>query len=401
MIASETKTKEGKLVDIKNGAKENQQTMLLTKKTLNTRDALRAAARKGCLAAVRFLVEEGVNKTDADKQGQTPLMLATQNDHLAVVQFLEEEQPTDNDKEDMLLIKKELNTCDALCVASQRGAVETVCFLVEEGVNKDDVDKDGWTPLSNAALKGHLAVIQYLLEHGADKEKATNIGRSPLWIAAQQGHLTVVQYLLEQGADKGKNSNEGASPLYIAALNCHLGVVQYLLEHGADKDKLNNNGASPLYMAAQNGHLVVVQYLLEHGADVNKADNNGWSPLHIAALHGHADILTCLMNWGASLTARNTATGRLPIGAAANEAIRQLIRDEEIRRRDHGYKRAVLPNPTAAERANGYLACLGGDHEGQGQASASATAEEDDDDSGSDEEHEVAYLKSLKRQRTK
>ena len=97
--------------------------------------------------------------------------------------------------------------------------------------------------------------------------------------------------------------------------------------------------------------------------------------------------------------------------------IKQLICDEEIRRRDHGYKRAVLPNPTAAERANGYLACLGGDDEGQGQASASAvaegadegqgqasasaTAEEDDDDSGSDEEHEVAYLKSLKRQRTK
>ena len=81
--------------------------------------------------------------------------------------------------------------------------------------------------------------------------------------------------------------------------------------------------------------------------------------------------------------------------------IKQLICDEEIRRRDHGYKRAVLPNPTAAERANGYLACLGGEDEGQGQASANAVAEEDDDDSGSDEEHEVAYLKSLKRKRTK
>ena len=55
---------------------------MLTKKSLNTRDALRAAATKGCLAAVRFLVEEGMNKTDADKQGQTPLMLATQNDHM-------------------------------------------------------------------------------------------------------------------------------------------------------------------------------------------------------------------------------------------------------------------------------------------------------------------------------
>ena len=182
-------------------------------------------------------------------------------------------------------------------------------------------------------------------------------------------------------------------------------MVQYLLEQGADKDKVMNEGASPLWMAAQEGHLAVIQCLLEHGADVNKTRTNGMTPLHAAALNGHAEVLTCLMNWGASLTARDDDIGKLPIDDAANEEIRQLIRDEEIRRRDHGFRRAVLPNPTAAERANGFLACLYSEDEGQGQGqdSASATAEEDDDDddSGSDEPHEVAYLKSLKRQRTK
>ena len=134
---------------------------------------------------------------------------------------------------------------------------------------------------------------------------------------------------------------------------------------------------------------------------MNKAKNNGVTPLHAAAYNGHAEVLTCLMNWGASLTARITADNRLPIDVATNEAIKQLIRDEEIGRRDHGFRRAVLPNPTAAERANGYLACLYSEDEGQGQASAIGVAEEDDDDSGSDEPHEVAYLQSLKRQRTK
>ena len=43
-----------------------------------------------------------------------------------------------------------------------------------------------------------------------------------------------------------------------------------------------------------------------------------------------------------------------------------------------------------------------GQGQGHGQASANAVVEkEDDDDSGSDEVHELAYLRSLKRQRTK
>ena len=99
------------------------------------------------------------------------------------------------------------------------------------------------------------------------------------------------------------------------------------------------------------------------------------------------------------MTAKITATGRLPIDMATDEAIKQLIRDEEIRRRDHGFRRAVLPNPTAAERGNGYLACLYSEDKGQASANTNAVAEEDD--SGSDEPHELAYLESLKRQRSK
>ena len=205
-------------------------------------------------------------------------------------------------------------------------------------------------------------------------------------------------------------------------------MIQCLVEHGVDKDKAKNDGASPLYIATQNGHLPLVKYLVEQGANLNKADNDGWTPLHIAASKGHFDIISCLVSWGASVTARTLPEfdddddddddedndgreGLLAIDATDDEEIKQLIRNEEIRYRDHGLKRAVLPNPTAAEQESierAHLEAMGeSQYEGQVSAGTSALVavvetedEDDDDDSGSDEEHEEAYLRSLKRNRT-
>ena len=139
-----------------------------------------------------------------------------------MVHFLQEEQQADTEEANMLLIKKALNTRDALRAAAERGAVESVRFLVEEGVTKDDGDSQGLTPLLIAAFNGHYDVVQYLLEQGADKEKPSNIGAVPIHVAAQNGYLDVVQYLLQIGADKDKVTNDGVSPLFMAA---HQGPV--------------------------------------------------------------------------------------------------------------------------------------------------------------------------------
>ena len=178
--------------------------------------------------------------------------------------------------------------------------------------------------------------------------------------------------------------------------------MQWLSEQGAEKDKADNNGSTPLVHAACNGHLTVVEWLLEQGADVNKADKEGWTALHYVVNFQNSKLITCLMNWGADLTAKTHANawnaGQFPIDMTTNEAIKQVIRDEETRRRNHGYKRAVIPNPTNEERKRARLdrgeeeeEVMETGGQGQGQASASAVAEEDNgenDDSGSELEYD-------------
>ena len=110
-------------------------------------------------------------------------------------------------------------------------------------------------------------------------------------------------------------------------------------------EKVNTKGQTPLHLAAEKDELEVMQYLLEEGgADRNKATTRTQdTALHIAAAAGHDDIVACLFTHLADLTARNR-DGQLPIDVAKNDKIRQLITAEELRRREHGHKRAREEN---------------------------------------------------------
>ena len=57
--------------------------------------------------------------------------------------------------------------------------------------------------LRAAAKKGNLAVRRFLVEEGVDKDDAdrNNNNRTALIIAAEEGHIEVLEYLVEQGAD--------------------------------------------------------------------------------------------------------------------------------------------------------------------------------------------------------
>jgi ankyrin repeat protein len=88
--------------------------------------------------------------------------------------------------------------------------------------------------------------------------------------------------------------------------------------------------------------LDIVQYLvIEQFVDVNKAENNGWTPLHAASRGGFINVMKCLFYYAAQLDAKSN-DGRSPFDVALDEDVREAFRVEEKRRRDHGFKRAVL-----------------------------------------------------------
>ena len=95
--------------------------------------------------------------------------------------------------------------------AAEEGNLERVKLLVEQGVDKNQVDgfSGTITPLLGAAGKGHFSVVRYLVEQGADMEKADIGGVTPLISVSSFGHLEIARYLLEQGVNRDKADYEG------------------------------------------------------------------------------------------------------------------------------------------------------------------------------------------------
>jgi ankyrin repeat protein len=100
----------------------------------------------------------GISADSKDASGQTPLSLAAESGHEAVVKLL----------------------------------------LTRDGVDVDSKDNNyGRTPLSRAAQRGHEAVVKLLLARaGVDADsKDKRYGQTPLSLAAERGHEAVVKLL--------------------------------------------------------------------------------------------------------------------------------------------------------------------------------------------------------------
>ena len=198
-------------------------------------------------------------------------------------------------------------------------------FFYLPGVDVNKADKDGSTPLYEAASLGRTECVKLLIASGADVNKADKEGRTPLYWAAVGDHAECVELLIASGADVNKADKDGETPLYHAASGGHTECVKQLIEAKADVNKANNWGYTPLYWAAYSGHTECVKQLIAAGADVNKADKEGQTPLHCAARHGRTECVKQLIAAGADVN-KADKNGQTPLHAAKTEEIKRLLR---------------------------------------------------------------------------
>ena len=169
--------------------------------------------------------------------------------------------------------------------ATRNGDFSIVQTLLNTGVNVNEKNKDGWTPLHIAASKNHRKIVELLIDNGAEVNSTgepSSIfiwqgGFTPLHYAAVNGHREIVELLISKDAEVNSKADNGLTPRDWAIKRNHTDIAELLRSYGGK--------TSSIHIHVIDNDINSVQAHLDAGVDINARDKNGSTPLHLSLIH--------------------------------------------------------------------------------------------------------------------
>lgn len=253
-------------------------------------EADREIFTKLCAALARENPEtETPRRTELSAMTQSPmhdidiessLTLACETDALELLQSLVDTYPFDIIHHRILRSKTSL-----LHLAAFHDSFRVSRYLLKHGVDANEVDDRGWTPL-HAAFRGigSMALVRLLLEHNAEVNTVDREGNTVLQLGAiiTPGDwfcATTLSRLVAKGADLEHRNKNGHTIFHIVAIQSRITWLTLW------RDCLG------------------IELLTK---TLRLPDDNGMLPVHYAALHCKTDMLKMLLEMDPYPTARES-----------------------------------------------------------------------------------------------
>ncbi|KAJ0173068.1 hypothetical protein K1T71_011244 [Dendrolimus kikuchii] len=294
----------------------------------------------GLTDVIQTLLEHGANINSKDAEGKTPLHIAIENQHAAIISLLLSQPNIDlsvrdnkgvspfaaaltarNNKAAQAILEKNPSAAEQvdkkgrnfLHVAIQKCDMESVMFLlsVEVDVNSRVQDATLTPPLHLAAAAGNEVLLRSLLLAGARPNDRDAHKRTALHVAAATGHENIVSALVSGGADHTAVDAAGDNALHVAAREGHLKAARVLLaDTDIDAAATNLKGRNPLHelcWCKQDNAAMICDLFLEFMPDypINRTDPQGNTPLLLAYMNGQGAMCRVLVRAGACLAQEN------------------------------------------------------------------------------------------------
>ena len=173
-----------------------------------------------------------------------------------------------------LLLENGCSTKGLIHVSIREKVKNIFTYLIEFGVDLDEYDRDGKTPLVQACETNLLFYVRALLDHGADPS-LTDLAKRPnlpLSIACDLGNVEIVKLLLEAHSPT-TSFDDATVPLLNAVRKNHTQIVYLLLQYGADPNYHGMETNSAFDQALANQNLEIIRVLVACGCDIQKVEN--------------------------------------------------------------------------------------------------------------------------------
>ncbi|KAJ5669427.1 hypothetical protein N7462_010497 [Penicillium macrosclerotiorum] len=195
--------------------------------------------------------------------------------------------------------------------AAARGRIETVRTHLENGVDPNNGDAQGRTPLHFACRGGHWDVARLLLEKGACATEDGS-GLFPIYEAVRGGHLEIARLLIECKQGKAHTWTSRGGWLITSAFHRRdLPMIQFLLNSGAQANCTDHLDQTALHKAASSGDLEMCKLVLEHEKhhppkgwilrdppSMRRKNSRGDLPIGLAMNNGHFEIVELFLKSG-------------------------------------------------------------------------------------------------------
>jgi ankyrin repeat protein len=267
---------------------------------------------------VRLLLDRGAVVDARDERyQQTALMVATRDDHPAIVKLLIDRGAEVNaktrtgptppwilpnsvpgfghgigivrgglpDRGSRYLIPGAMTP---LLYAARDGRTDSARALIDAGARLEQADANGITPLLMAITNDHVETARFLIERGANVKVVDWYGRTPLWAAVELRNMDVDSSTFENGVDRtpaleliklllGKDVDVNARTKEVPPIR------RQMLRVTGDLSWVDMTGQTPFLRAALAADVVVMKMLLARGADPTITAFAGTNALMAAA----------------------------------------------------------------------------------------------------------------------
>ena len=206
------------------------------------------------------------------------------------------------------LSQRDVHGQTPLLVAARMGSKATVEQLLRHGSSIDErIDEGhgehaGYTALHLASMNGHVPIVRLLLTAGAAiNSQGCNDHETPVSCAVNWGHTEVVQVLLDAKADMALHTLGTllGRAIWVSDIN----MTRIILTAGADPNLPAADFGEPPLMEVCYGRrrdsIPIIKMLLDAGANINYIRSNGWTVYGIAKRQSDPHVAEYLLERGA------------------------------------------------------------------------------------------------------